>query len=92
MFKKFYVIAFLLGFVSTIALADVTGLPKVTNPRKATDSIVIYGNTVNNANPSASSINWSELTREVISGVNWLSVNTSTNAINWETFPLSTQP
>lgn len=87
--------AFLVGFMLAItvsAIADVASLPKVTNPRKATDQIVVYGNTVNGANPTGSGVNWAELTRQVVSGVNWQAVNTSTNDINWVTFPLSTQP
>lgn len=90
-----YIVAFVLGLVITLGsyvIADQLSLRKVTNPRKATDIIVVYGNSVNGADPNGAGINWSELTRQVAAGINWQAINTTTGSVNWDTFPNSNQP
>ncbi len=89
---KNYLLAFMMGLIVTFggyAIADVGSLPKVTNPRKATDQIVVHNNY---AAPNGAGINWSELTRQVVAGVNWQAINTTTGNVNWDTMPNANQP
>jgi hypothetical protein len=72
--------------------ADVASLNQVVAGKKATDSIVVYGNAICGGGGCASGINWTQITDEVVSGINWSSIVLSNNSVNWAQVNLPTRP
>lgn len=68
--------------------ADQTSLPAISTGKKSTDIFQVYGNAVNTG---GAGVNWTQMTNEIVAGINWTAIVFSSNSVNWAQLPLPTR-